>query len=148
MHETRPTSNRLQRYYIGSDCALNYLRALKDWPACFGRAIVRDIPDDAKIVNLYYSMDRRSFVVHVEHDSFPEVPAGAEVPEGAGGYLNIEYVFLSRQADGSYRHGPTPNEAIRGPIPVPGNLDVRELSTDQLITLREQVNTLLYDRSK
>jgi hypothetical protein len=103
---------RLKKYYIDPDCLLNYLQAMKHWPACFGRAIIEDLPEDAKLLDVNYDHDRRCLRALVFHESFPEVPDGEMIPEGSGGYFRIRFGWFVRQSDGSYRSTDDRQEAF------------------------------------
>lgn len=166
-------TKRLRRYYLQPELALAYLQSMAHWPQAFGRCIVTDIPDDARIERLFWSEERRCFVVLVSHPSFDEIPDGLEVPEGMGGYANLEKVWIARDADGAYRCGDkmevltpatfTPEQRaaimtdwvrqrrkmmeIPRVLEVPAAESLEAHTTDQLIKLREQINTILYDRS-
>lgn len=83
-------SNRIRRYYLPERASVELLNAFRsgtDW-----RCILKlpGIPADAKVLSVNAAWERKAIGVLIEHESFPDVPDGAMIPDGDG-LLEIEW---------------------------------------------------------
>lgn len=94
---------RTKLFFVDPDCLLTYLKSMEHWPQCFGRAILKGIPDNAELEGVRFDEGRRCLAVLVWCQDWPIVPDGEPTPiaEGAG-YFEIKQAWFVRQEDGSY----------------------------------------------
>lgn len=74
-----------------------FIADLCKWRTISSKTDGSDIPKDAKFITAEYLDSRLAFKVIFEHDSFKEIPEGAEIPR-------------MNPPNFTYYHGPKPDE--------------------------------------
>lgn len=117
---------RLRIFWLRQRHALDMLRGGVRGPGKVFLPVIADLPSDARVKTCYYEASRQAFGVIVEHESFTDVPDGAEIP--GEDFATFEYK--------SVRIADTDSPAVAA------------MNRDDLLKLRDEINTRLYDLEK
>lgn len=93
---TQPRENRCRALWVPQDDVLAMTRQFwSAWPEYLSFARLEPAPGGARLLDVCWSWDRRSFGFRLGHDSFAPVPEGEVTPDlGAGRLLHYERVRL------------------------------------------------------
>lgn len=149
---------RLRVFWLPQEYALDMLRGFARSSKFVYLPEIGRVPVGAEVKTCFYSQSRQAFGVIVAHPSFEDVPDGMEIP--GENCAAIEYKAFRIAADGVIRWEGTQEqrEALResiaklklgptiiAPMEAHCGFEIEMMSREELITLREEINTRIYD---
>lgn len=132
----KPTqqSRRVRVFWIPERHMIPLLRMHDRLPEYVAYPVLSPLPDGAEIIHCWLEHRRGAFAFMVQHESFDEVPEGQAAPDG-------EPVSMSLK---SYRVIDTDRQHFLDSMNY-ATFDPSKLSREELVKLREQINTAVFD---
>lgn len=141
------TGRRLRLYKLRSRSVVGLLRASHNHPDCITLGKIEGPPEDAEVVSVTSDWEFQTVMVLMAHPSFPEVTEGHRIPIHDD-LASVQFTFISRQKDGSYRLPEDPNWDPVGPRFMIDSQQINKWDSDSLRLFQAAISEELGNRDE